>query len=350
LLRELGISRTITVQHHHAHIAACMAEHQLDGSVIGVAWDGTGYGIEQTQTCSGTNSNTRTLLPEASYPESGFALNPSHHPSVWGGEFLLASRSRFTRLAHLRPVAMVGGDRSVRQPWRLALAYLRQALGENALPAARRLWPLLNPKHLDLVWTLLDRPSLSAPCTSAGRLFDAVAAILGLQPENEPVSFEGQPALRLESAAAVAIGDGTLRSFSEAGPLPYAFDLSSPPSPLLLDFAPMIASLVADREHGIGIESIAARVHATLAAAITATCQRLREGGAGERVCLGGGVFQNQILLTAVQRQLRASGFAVFVPQLAPMNDGGLSLGQAVVAQAQLATGNEQLATQLPCV
>lgn len=281
LAPQLGIERILTVQHHHAHIAACMAEHQLDGEVIGVAWDGTGYGSDG---------------------------------AIWGGEFLLASRSAFRRLAHLPKILLPGGAAAIRHPWRLALAFLYRELGDAALPAAKQLWPNLATKQLETVWTLLHRPSLCVPCTSAGRLFDAAAAILGLFPETEQVTFEADPAMRVESAAL-------------ACPLP--------PDPWPLDS--LFTSLVAARTRGARIELLAARLHATLAAAITATCRTLRDAGAGDRVCLGGGVFQNQILLSATLQSLESSGFHVFVPQQVPMNDGGLSLGQAAIAQATTA-------------
>ncbi|TAN23866.1 MAG: carbamoyltransferase HypF [Acidobacteria bacterium] len=278
LAPQLGIGRIIAVQHHHAHIAACMAEYQLEGDVLGVAWDGTGYGSDG---------------------------------AIWGGEFLLASRSVFRRLAHLPEILLPGGEAAIRQPWRLGLAYLYRELGDAALPIARQLWPNLAPKRLEMVWTLLHRPSLCVPCTSAGRLFDAAAAILGLFPETEEVTFEADPAMRVETAA-----------------------LACPLAPVPWPLASLFTSLAAARTRGERIELLAARLHATLAAAITATCRTLRDAGAGDRVCLGGGVFQNQILLSATLQSLESSGFHVFVPQQVPMNDGGLSLGQAAIAQA----------------
>ncbi len=308
LADQFGIARTLSVQHHHAHVAACMAEHQLSGTVLGLAWDGTGYGSDG---------------------------------AIWGGEFLLASASRFQRVAHLRPIALSGGDRAVAEPWRSGLAYLQISLGERALSVAQALWPRLPQLRLQQLWRLLQRADVhgrghfSLPCTSAGRLFDAAAAILGLAPEDQPISFEGEAAMAVENAALACSGDAS----------PYPFHLRPGP-PAILDFAPMIASLVDDRMHGTGIEVSAARLHATLARAITGVCCRLAEQYTVQRICLSGGVFQNQILLEHVCRQLRSNGLAVFVPQQAPMNDGGLALGQAAVARARI---REEAGAQ-PCV
>ncbi|MGH9466755.1 MAG: carbamoyltransferase HypF [Terriglobales bacterium] len=295
LAAELDVAPVIEVQHHHAHIAACMAEHQMTGSVLGIAWDGTGYGSDAT---------------------------------VWGGEFLRASRAGFERVGHFRPIAMVGGDQAVREPWRLGLAYLRQALGDEALTLAQTLWPGLDRRRLQMVWALLGReertPGLRIECSSAGRLFDAVAALLGLAPEGEPASFEGEAALAVQNAA---------ERCREPAP-PYRFDIHDDEG-LILDFAPMIAALVADRLSGNSIETLAERVHATLTLALVAMCRHLR-ASCGNRICLGGGVFQNQLLLESCESRLRAAEFEVFSPRQAPANDGGLALGQAVVAQSRL--------------
>jgi len=297
--RDLGIERTLAVQHHHAHIAAAMAEHQLGGEVLGVAFDGTGYG-----------------------PDG----------SVWGGEILRASAAGFERLGHLNPVPLLGGDHAVRNPWRTALSWMRAAFGPGAKgeaetrQAAAELWPQLSPGRIGLELQALARPGLAARSTSAGRLFDAVAALLGLVAAGEAISFEAEAPLALEEAAAEA---------PEAEPC--AFRLTPGP-PLILDLRPAISSLLVDRRRGERICTLAARFHATVAEAIAAACAALAPSTSLRRVCLAGGVFQNRRLLEAAMLRLDKRGFEVFAPAAVPANDGGLALGQALIARARLAT------------
>jgi len=289
---RLGVRREMAVQHHHAHIVACMAEHGLRGRVWGVAWDGTGYGADGT---------------------------------LWGGEFLWAERGGFVRAAHLRPVGLAGGERAVRQPWRVGLAYVGDALGEEeAARMGAELWPQIAPRRRAQVQALLR--GRVARCSSVGRLFDAVAALLGLTPEDEEIRFEGQAAMAVEQIAA------------EGEAAPYEFALSEG-MPAQLDLRPMVHALLTDRAAGVGIEHMAARFHATLAQALVTTLGRLRGRYGGGRVCLGGGVFQNRRLLRLAVAGLEEQGWEVYVPARAPGNDGGLALGQAAVAQARLAGG-----------
>ncbi|MGH9479969.1 MAG: carbamoyltransferase HypF, partial [Terriglobales bacterium] len=293
----------IAVQHHHAHIASCMADNGVQGEVLGVAFDGTGYGEDGT---------------------------------VWGGEFLWASYTGFRRGAHLRPVRLWGGDRAVREPWRAGLAWLVEAFGPEAAAAAAALWPAMEPAQrtqLRLGLQVLQRPGLTFWCSAAGRLFDAVAAMVGLAPPGHEASFEGEAGLALENAATAGCG----------GCAAYPFSLSCG-QPAAVDLRPTIRAIAADRRGGTGIETIAGRFHQTMADIIGTTCRHLweerwRSGGALEtpaRVCLSGGVFQNELLLAAAAAQLRASGFEVLIHTQVPANDGGLALGQAVVARARL--------------
>jgi hydrogenase maturation protein HypF len=299
-----GIAHEVPVQHHHAHIAACMAEHglnqDLDAPVLGIAWDGTGYGSDG---------------------------------SIWGGEFLLADHRRFARVGRLRPVRLPGGDGAVRHPWRGALGYLIAALGgEGAAAAAHRLWPHLNPLHLDLSLQRARQAAASetgVACTSAGRLFDAVAALIGVAPET--VSYEGEAAIALENAC----GSGS--EASDAYALPDGTDAALVAE---LDWRPMIAAIVDDLQRGARIESIARRFHRSLTEAMVATCEAVRAAHGVQRICCGGGTFLNRRLLGGAMEQWRERGFQVFVPEQAPANDGGLALGQAVVARALLAEAN----------
>ena len=266
----------IGVQHHHAHIASCMAENGLAGEVIGVAMDGTGYGLDG---------------------------------AIWGGEFLLASYAGFERRAHLRYVPLAGGDRAVREPWRSALGYagaaerLLAGVGEH-----------VDEQRLRAVERMIATGTNTVMTSSCGRLFDAVAALIGLRYE---VNFEGQAAIELE-----AIVDPSCEER-------YQFDIGGEE----LDFRAMMERIAKERA---APSVVAARFHNTLAAAIHEMCLRMRrESGIG-RVCLSGGTFQNMRLLALAARALRASGFELFLHRKVPPNDGGIALGQAVIAAERM--------------
>jgi hydrogenase maturation protein HypF len=274
--QQMSGVRKLGVQHHHAHIAACMAENGLNGEVLGVAFDGTGYGADG---------------------------------AIWGGEFLAAGYRGFSRLAHLRYVPLPGGDAAIRHPWRSALAHLIDALGPDA-----ELWwaPAGEASVRHMIATGLN----AVPASSCGRLFDAVSAIAGFRGE---VTFEGQAAIELESIADPAV-DGR-----------YPFDLNAGDA-LEVDFRRTIAEIAADARRGVRSSDISARFHNTLAAAIVETCVRLRGETGLKRVCLSGGTFQNVRLLGGVTAGLESEGFETFLHARVPPNDGGLALGQAAIA------------------
>jgi hydrogenase maturation protein HypF len=279
-----GIERQIGVQHHHAHIASCMAENHLRGKVLGVAMDGTGFGTDGT---------------------------------IWGGEFLVADFSGFARRAHLRNVLLPGGDAAVRQPWRMALSYLRDAFGRQ-IPQGLKCF---EGKQVALVDTMLDRHIQTVETSSCGRLFDAVAALLGLASE---VTFEGQAAIALEAAAERGIDER------------YDFAIEGD-EPGILDFRPAILEIVKDISRGRRVGEISACFHNTLSAAIGEVCGNI--GADDGRVCLSGGSFQNLYLLGRTVVELRRRGFGVFMHAQVPANDGGLSLGQAMIANQRLREG-----------
>jgi hydrogenase maturation protein HypF len=284
--------KKIGVQHHHAHIASCMAEHQLDGQVIGVAWDGTGFGTDGT---------------------------------IWGGEFLATGYLGFERYARLHPVLLPGGDSGVREPWRVARSYLADTFG--AIPDHPRWQGMASPERLRIVDQMLAKRINTIPTSSAGRLFDAVASLIGLR---HTVSFEGQAAMMLEAAAAT---EGTLTDA-------YDFSLTGN-SPKDIDLRPMIHQLLAGVEAGESQSRLAARFHATLVAVIVEVCCRIRTDLHLNRVCLSGGCFQNAILLEGCLTTLRNDGFEVFTHREVPANDGGISLGQAAIACEQLRQGSQ---------
>jgi hydrogenase maturation protein HypF len=275
----------IAVQHHHAHVAACMVEHGLTGPVIGVAFDGTGYGVDG---------------------------------AVWGGEFLLADYAGFERAAHLAYVPLPGGDLAVREPFRVALAHLSRA-GCAWDPALAPVGAATQ-EELRIAARQIERGVNAPPTSSMGRLFDAVASLLGIR---HRARYEAQAAIELE--ALVAPG--------EHGEYPVELDAGQP---AVLDPAPVIRGIVVDLEDGVAVPVIAARFHASVVAMVLCASERLRSSTGLDRVVLSGGVFQNVTLLAGARRALAAAGFEVFSHRLVPPNDGGIALGQAAVAHARL--------------
>ena len=279
----------VAVQHHHAHIAAGMAEHSLIGDrpVIGVAFDGTGYGDDG---------------------------------AIWGGEFLIADYSGYERAAHLRYVPLPGGDRAVREPWRMALAHLHAA----GLPWGDELDPVSfgqarGADMLEVLRIQIERGLNAPPTSSMGRLFDAAAALAGVR---EVVNYEAQAAVEFE-----ALADPT-----ETGsyPLDYANGIIDP--------RPAWAALLRDRRERIDIGRIAARFHNGVARLTGDVCRHLRDERGLNDVVLSGGVWQNATLLRLTLSLLEKDGFTVFTHRLVPANDGGLALGQAMVAMARKAS------------
>ncbi len=279
---QLPVDRKIPVQHHHAHIASCMAENHLRGKVIGVAFDGTGYGLDG---------------------------------QIWGGEFLVADYSGFDRWAHLRYVPLPGGDAAVRQPWRMGLSYLRDTFGD-AVPELPHLWQAVPEKQRSIVKAMLARNIQTVQTSSCGRLFDAVASLLGLRHD---VNFEGQAAIELEMIASSGV-EGH-----------YGFDIPDG-LPAQLDFRLMIEEIVRDLARHKSVGDIAARFHNTIAIATAEVCSRIRDSEKISRVCLSGGTFQNVYLQQRAVEGLRKHKFEVYLHASVPANDGGISLGQAVIA------------------
>jgi hydrogenase maturation protein HypF len=279
----------LAVQHHHAHMASCMAEHALTRPVIGVTFDGTGYGTDG---------------------------------AVWGGEVLVGDYRGFRRAAHLRYVGMPGGEQAIREPWRMAVAHLADAGWQG--PSLR---DRLAPAALRAVERMLERRLNSPLTSSAGRLFDAVAALAGVR---DRVGYEGQAAMELEWLAEGTPPDGV-----------YPFGLAeahegNPPQPVLVaDTRPLIRGVADDVSRGAGAARVARRFHSTAAELVVSVCRRLREATGLAEVVLSGGVFLNALLTAEVDARLSGEGFRVYRHRLVPPNDGGLSLGQLAVA-AQL--------------
>jgi hydrogenase maturation protein HypF len=291
LAEERGL-RKVPVQHHHAHVASCMAENGVTEPVIGVAFDGTGYGSDGR---------------------------------IWGGEFLLADYRRFRRLAHFRYVPLPGGEAAIKRPYRMAVSHLVSALGEEALELPLPLWSMLEPGELALVRRLMTAGVNSPLTSSCGRLFDAVSALVGVR---GVVNYEGQAAIELEMLAAESVDDA------------YDWRLLRR-TPMIIDPAPLLRGVVADLLAGVEVGVISARFHNTIAAIVAAVCGAARQKTGVGRVALSGGCFQNVYLLGRTIDALEREGFQVLIHHLVPANDGGIALGQAVVANARL-SGKER--------
>lgn len=323
----------IPVQHHHAHLASCLAEHGEPGPALGVIWDGTGYGLDGV---------------------------------IWGGEFLRGDARGFQRVAHLRPFHLPGGEAAVHEPRRIALALIREVLGDAVAGAT---WipavAAFDARARSIVLRMLERGFQSPVTTSAGRLFDGIAALVGLR---QRISFEGEAAMALEfavdplengaypvdilpvqwAAGFPAAGPGA-RGASAGPPCPrqhaVASDFQGPgqggsgpdaralvPACSILDWRPLVAAVLDDVRRGVAAGAIAARVHNGLVAAIVKVARTVGE----ERVVLSGGCFQNRVLTERARERLARTGLRVLLHRQVPPNDGGISLGQVVVAAARL--------------
>ena len=272
------------VQHHHAHLASCLAEHGTAEPAIGVIFDGIGYGDD------------------------------GH---IWGGEFLVGDFKEYQRAGHFRYQKMPGGDLATREPWRMALSYLLSLYGE--VPDGLGTFAGIAASELSLVAQATAKGVNAPLASSCGRLFDAVAALLGLR---QRVSFEGQAAMQLEMIA------------DPAQSQPYPYLLSQDAGGIIFDPLPLVEAITKDISSGRSAAEVAGRFHLTLAMMIAEVCAQIRLRTSLSLVVLSGGVFQNCLLTEMVLARLEKSEFKVLTHSLVPPNDGGLALGQAVVALA----------------
>lgn len=268
----------VQVQHHVAHILSCMAENELEPPVLGVSWDGTGYGSDGT---------------------------------IWGGEFLILREQGWERFAHLRPFRLPGGDRAIKEPRRSALGVLYEMFGDGAFDLLQQAF---TESERRLLRRMLQQGVNTPTTSSAGRLFDAVASLAGVR---QGVNFEGQAAMELEFLTHGVRTDET-----------YPFSLSEGASPRVLDWSPIIQAVLQDIQEGVSPSLIAARFHNTLVEMTVAVAC-----AAGlERVALSGGCFQNAYLTERAVRRLTEEGFRPYWHQRVPPNDGGIALGQIMGA------------------
>lgn len=278
----------IGVQHHHAHIASCMVDNRIDGEVIGVALDGLGFGSDGR---------------------------------LWGGEFFVANFADAERVAHLEYMPLPGGEMATREPWRMAAVYLQQTFGDEFLNLKLDAVEDLDRNKWRTLSRMIVTRTNSPETSSMGRLFDAVAVLLGVR---SFINYEGQAAIELEAIVDTQSHGSYQFELTEAG---------------VINARDVIRDAVADLLNGTPASTVSARFHRAVAQLIAKVAERIREGRKLNRIALSGGVFQNIFLLDETCELLQRRGFEVFTHHQVPANDGGISLGQAAVANAQISLG-----------
>lgn len=291
---EKGL-KAVGVPHHHAHIVSCLVENEFREPVIGVAFDGVGYGTDG---------------------------------SLWGGEFLIADWGSFERVAHLEYAPMPGGAAAIRRPYRMALGYIYSLLGAETPLAGLPIMSQMPADEVNIVKAQMER-RLNSPLTSgAGRLFDAVSALAGIRGQ---IDYEAQAAIEMEMLAPDDV----------TGFKPYPFTIAEDEEPIIIKLKELISAVVNDVQNGVKPDVISARFHRTMAEIILATCRLISRKSNLKTVALSGGVFQNRLLFNLAINALENEGFQVLSHRMVPCNDGGISLGQAVVANHQVKDGKE---------
>jgi hydrogenase maturation protein HypF len=281
---QLGVE-LVGVQHHHAHVVSCMAEHRLTGRVLGIALDGTGHGTDG---------------------------------SVWGGELLLADEADFERVGHLASLPLPGASAAIREPWRVALAWLQRRWGEELFALDLPFVRALDRGRADVILRMITQDLRSPMTSSCGRLFDAVAALVGVR---QVVNYEAQAAIELEALAGGSEpGEGYPLEFVDG----------------VLDTDPLLEAIVGDLSRGVPAGVVSARFHDGLVDGLARAAETLARTHGVTRVCLSGGSFLNRRLTEGLEQRLRSRGFDVYAQTQVPTGDGGLALGQAVVARARL--------------
>jgi len=283
-LEQEGVEK-VPVQHHHAHIVSCMAENRLDGPVIGLSFDGTGYGTDG---------------------------------SIWGGEILIVEDSEFKRAAHLSYVPMPGGAAAIKQPWRMAVSYLCYAFGEDFAGYNLPLFGQIDDSKVKFIVEMISKKINSPLTSSLGRFFDGIAAIVGIR---NTVVFEGQAAMELEMMS------------DEKAKGVYNFEWTAEETHRIF-LQPIISGIVDDMKRGVSPSTISGKFHNTIIALFSELCEVIRKENGLNRVALSGGVFQNSIILSGLIKDLKQRDFQVITHSLVPTNDGGISLGQAMIAAA----------------
>lgn len=288
--REMSLEKNLPlleIQHHHAHIASCMAENQLSEKVIGVAFDGTGLGDDG---------------------------------KIWGGEFLVADLNQYVRAGHLKYQAMPGGEQVIHQPWRMAFSYLYSIFGQNIFDSDIPLIKRRDSREIRIIVQMMNQKINTPHTSSCGRLFDAVSSLIGLRDE---VHFEGQAAMELESMCQPKYTQH------------YPYQIEETPAGLNVNLEQMFHGLIHDMAAGEPINKIVTQFHNTITEFTLSMCLKIRKHFHLHTAVLSGGVFQNVFLLERTIRKLKEKNFEVFIHQKMPPNDACISLGQAVIANAR---------------
>lgn len=282
----------IGIQHHHAHIVGVMAEYGLEESVIGVAFDGTGYGTDG---------------------------------KIWGGEFLITDLKNFQRTGHLNYVKMPSGEKAIKEPWRMALSYLYKVYGDKMWDLEIDFVKNIDRNAARILIMAMNQNFNSPETSSVGRLFDAVSALLGIC---QKANYEGQAAIELEYAAAKTQSPEKSKS--------YAFFTFDENGQIITGITAILKDIIKDIVDGVSKEIIAYRFHKTITEIIKINCLLIRQNSGIKKIVLGGGVFQNNLLLGLLTPELKQEGFEIFLPSKVPVNDAGISLGQVVIANKLL--------------
>ena len=287
---EIGVKRklkVIKVQHHYAHIVSCMAENNIQERVIGVAYDGTGYGDDG---------------------------------NIWGGEFLLCDFKKYSRVGHLKYYPLPGGDKAIVEPWRMAYSYLFSIYGSKAKTLDIDFSHRMHGNSLSIIEKMIDK-NINSPLTSScGRLFDAAASLIGIRDE---ISYEGEAAMELESFCVSGIKER------------YKFRIYKEGEEFIIDPQEVFIDIIKDLKEGIDKKVMAAKFHNTVAEFTLNLCGKIRENTGINKIALSGGVFQNHYLTEKIISLLEKNDFRVYTQRKVPPNDGGISLGQAVVAGSE---------------
>lgn len=276
--------RKAGVQHHHAHIISCMSDNALEGEIIGVSFDGTGYGLDG---------------------------------NIWGGEFLICDYGNFQRVAHFEYFQLNGGEKAIKEPWRIAASFLYKIYGDDMMNLNIDFVRGLDRDKWHILKQMIVKGTNSPLTSSTGRIFDAVSALLGIRKE---IYYEGQAAIELEMKA----------GSTDKGGYEFAYREIDGKTEIILD--PLIKEIVSDLEKGVCAETISARFHSTIAGIISDMCLKIKNQTGIGRVALSGGVFQNSLLMEKTFTLLEKRGLKVYTHHRVPTNDGGLALGQAVIA------------------
>ncbi len=280
--------KLVPVQHHHAHIVSCMVDNKVEAPVIGVALDGTGYGSDGR---------------------------------IWGGEFLVADYKSFNRMGHLEYLPLAGGIAAIKRPYRTAIGYIIKLLGEGSLCPELGFLKQVEAVEIELIKRQIETGLNSPLCSSMGRLFDAVSALIGVRGE---IDYEGQAAVELEMIA--------YEDDDRAGTKIYPYGITENKGVYIVQLKELLSAVIEDSFMGVSKAKISARFHITVAQMIFDMCQLIAESTKINRVALSGGVFQNRLLSGRVLDLLETAGFSVLTHRQVPCNDGGISLGQAVIA------------------